>query len=334
MFKIIKKIVYFIIFYSKLIKVFELVYQKKLNFPARVFFTHRIIEEKEDLFQFLRRKDYLTLREFEKKIKFLKRFYNPIPLDDFYNNLLNKNFSSKRIVLTFDDGYKCIYTHNFPFTVFISTGYIGTKRILSHDKLTFLIGKTKCHSLLIPELSNKIYSLFSLNDKLRTYNELNSALKTVNNDKREKIIEDMFVKLKLSYEDLENEGIMMLSWEEINEMLSSGLMTIASHTVNHPILTKIPFEIAKKEINESKREIEEKLGISVKYFSYPNGQLNDFNEEIIQFVKAIGYLAAFTTINKVNNTAEEIFKIGRFGLSNDPIYLFGISVSGLRELFK
>jgi len=65
--------------------------------------------------------------------------------------------------------------------------------------------------------------------------------------------------------------IPMLNWEEINEMLASGVMDMGAHTMNHVNLAKIPLETAAWEIREVKKRLEEKLGHEIPCFAFPYG---------------------------------------------------------------
>jgi len=111
---------------------------------------------------------------------------------------------------------------------------------------------------------------------------------------------------KKIFSEYPQEGV-PLSWEEIREMSENGI-DFGAHTVSHPRLTKIPLKKAREEIEESKREIEEKLGKQVKCFAYPYG---DYNEKIIELVKEAGFSCAAaghpSPISKRTNT----YKLGR-----------------------
>ncbi len=83
-----------------------------------------------------------------------------------------------------------------------------------------------------------------------------------------------------------------LSREALKELVSSGLVTIGSHTLRHRYLPDLaPFD-AELEIKESKRILEEALGAGVDFIAYPWG---GFNEKIEDTVKSCGYKAAFST---------------------------------------
>ena len=83
----------------------------------------------------------------------------------------------------------------------------------------------------------------------------------------------------------------MMNWSEIRAMDANGI-TIGSHTLDHPHLTKITPSEAKRQIIESKKLLEKGLGKRVRYFCYPYG---DVNPAIVQWVKESGYEAATTT---------------------------------------
>ncbi len=63
------------------------------------------------------------------------------------------------------------------------------------------------------------------------------------------------------------------TWEEIREMISSGVVQIASHSYAHCNLT-FPFVDLNREVIESKRILEEKLDQPITSFIYPFGKVN------------------------------------------------------------
>src|SRR5690606_33830606 len=69
----------------------------------------------------------------------------------------------------------------------------------------------------------------------------------------------------------------MLDWDQIKEIHTTGLIDFQPHTVSHPRLSKIDPNQAKKEMIDSKKEIEDRLDKKCWAFAYPYG---DFNKEI------------------------------------------------------
>lgn len=111
---------------------------------------------------------------------------------------------------------------------------------------------------------------------------------------------------------------LMLSWDQVREMRRNGI-EFGGHTMNHPILTRVPLEKAKEEIVGSKARVEQELGEKILGFAYPNGLTGDFNAEIERTVAEAGYGAAFTLLNGPSPNAEvkrERFAIRRVFVSH------------------
>jgi len=121
-----------------------------------------------------------------------------------------------------------------------------------------------------------------------------------------------------------------LKWNEVRELVKEGI-EIGSHSLTHPRLTQIPLKEVKREIEDSKKIIEDKTGKEVKYFCYPYG---DFNKRIMEIVEKAGYeLAVVTPCRKIKNTKFSMIRTGIYGHNNLLIYRIKIWRSYLREKF-
>lgn len=81
-----------------------------------------------------------------------------------------------------------------------------------------------------------------------------------------------------------------LTTDEIKRLYREGFQ-IGSHSATHTNLTTLSNEQLEFEIIQSKKTLEKKLGIPVKYFAYPKGY---YNAKVIAVVKKAGYTAAFS----------------------------------------
>lgn len=61
-----------------------------------------------------------------------------------------------------------------------------------------------------------------------------------------------------------------MSWEELAEAASQGV-AIGAHGVNHVNLSKVPPARAVEELRESRQDLEDRLGVSVRVAAYPYG---------------------------------------------------------------
>ncbi|MCL5958206.1 MAG: polysaccharide deacetylase family protein [Chloroflexi bacterium] len=99
-----------------------------------------------------------------------------------------------------------------------------------------------------------------------------------------------------------------LTWDAIREMAASGSVTYGSHTLNHPDLTQIPLAEVERQIKQSKRILEDRLGNQVTLLSYPSGQ---YNSSVMGRAQDAGYVAAVSTRFGSVNAREDLFRLRR-----------------------
>jgi len=125
-----------------------------------------------------------------------------------------------------------------------------------------------------------------------------------------------------------------LSYEQINQMLSSGLIALGSHSLSGDYLPgKTILELV-EQIRDSKMVLQDNLNKRIKLFCYPIG---GFSPEIQEFVKKYGYKAACTT-NRGRKKAylnDDIFALKRIKIkdSANPFVLW-VKLSGYYNFFR
>jgi peptidoglycan/xylan/chitin deacetylase (PgdA/CDA1 family) len=92
------------------------------------------------------------------------------------------------------------------------------------------------------------------------------------------------------------------------ESLSSDWVTIGSHTLTHPYLTRLSPEEALHELTESRRILEEALQRPVGLFCFPYG---DCSEELFRLCRHVGYDRVFTTVPQFAFSDSSEFVTGR-----------------------
>lgn len=120
------------------------------------------------------------------------------------------------------------------------------------------------------------------------------------------------------------------TWEQLGKMDAEGLVTIAAHTVNHPEdLRLLNDERLHREIVDSKRILEEKLGHPVDYFAYPAGN----QDGRVQRVTAeAGFKLSFTMEPGFTGESENLLEVRRFIETRIPEALVGANFSPESEL--
>ena len=276
----------------------------------------------------------VTPDNFDLEMRYLHQRYHIISLDELSNNLSDlKVLHPNTAVVTIDDGYRDVYLYaypilrefNTPATVFLTTGNIDTGNLFWTDKVSYIIWKTKLETLEIDELGT--HHLTSDNERNSIAHIVVEGLKQLPVKERDEFIERL---VRLSGVDIpKNLGEeLILSWDEVREMSRNGI-NFGAHTVNHPILTRIPLETARKEILDSKRRLEEELDQEVTTFCYPNGTPGDFNDDIEDILKSNGFRCAVTYLPQAFvSPGTQLYRLPR--ITGTPSFdTFELFISGL-----
>jgi peptidoglycan/xylan/chitin deacetylase (PgdA/CDA1 family) len=108
--------------------------------------------------------------------------------------------------------------------------------------------------------------------------------------------------------------------------LHTSLVTIGSHSLTHPNLTKIGTVEARRQICDSRNVLREMLGEEVSLFSFPYGA---FNEDLVAWCREAGYSRVFTTIPSLALMIPGEYVLGRVGVETTDWPLeFGLKLWG------
>jgi peptidoglycan/xylan/chitin deacetylase (PgdA/CDA1 family) len=109
-----------------------------------------------------------------------------------------------------------------------------------------------------------------------------------------------------------------MTWDQVRTMQKDGFV-FGSHTVSHAALTKVSREQGMMELTDSRKELEQQLGVKARYFAYPTGA---YNRQIEDMVKQAGYKAAFT------------IRYGQAGTESNPYALERIPIFRGQHTFR
>jgi len=111
-------------------------------------------------------------------------------------------------------------------------------------------------------------------------------------------------------------GRSSLTWEQLREMATDPLITIAAHSLTHPPdLRELSNAELRNEVAESKRILETELGITIKHFVYPEG---NYDHRVAHWVRLSGYKSALTMNDEEDRFAGQslnLLSIDRIGQS-------------------
>ncbi|NJN21766.1 MAG: polysaccharide deacetylase family protein [Leptolyngbya sp. RL_3_1] len=111
-------------------------------------------------------------------------------------------------------------------------------------------------------------------------------------------------------------GRSTVTWEHLEEMAADPLVTIAAHSITHPRdLRTLSDSELRREVRGSKQRLEERLGIEIRHFTYPEGK---HDARVTEAVEDAGYETALAMDDNNEGFAgesENVLAIARFGQS-------------------
>ena len=215
------------------------------------------------------------LAGFEKQLRYLQGIYRVVSLEKALEELASGQAGTGCAVLTFDDGLRNNYTNVYPVlrrlrlpaVFYVCPGLIGAgKWLWNHE------ARARLRTLPDAERGALAARLGAPGSKVEAIVEWMKRLQL----SRRTLVEDALraatdgfcpsARQRLAYD--------LMSWEELGE-LDPELITIGSHGLTHAILTGLEPEALQREVQESRSQLERRLGRSVEHFCYPDGAIDD-----------------------------------------------------------
>ena len=267
---------------------------------------------------------------FEKQLKFIKRYFSVITLEELRKYYISGlELPKNPVMITFDDGYKDNYYSAFRIlqeydlkaTFFISTGYIESRDMFWWDKIAYIVKYSDAKIIRLSYPCEKEYRMPEA--KSMAIRDILGIVKTTYNLDLKLFIDELASTAKVSLENSNSIGDeMLLTWSEIKEMKQAG-MDIGSHTETHRVLSTLPETQLAKELSGSKSALEYHLGERIYALSYPVGGENSFNQKVQEVAKRCGYTLGFSYITGVNPLREiDRFDLKRLAVDNVPFSYF------------
>jgi len=121
----------------------------------------------------------------------------------------------------------------------------------------------------------------------------------------------------------------LVNLAELRALAEAG-MTIGAHTRSHPVLSLCSDEEARREIQESKNDIERALGRPVWAFAYPFGNASTIGERELGLAQEARFACAFLNVEHWGTGAANPFALPRIHVTtNTTLPEFAAHMSGL-----
>lgn len=272
---------------------------------------HRVHATSDALFP-----EELDAGRFEAVCRWVKAWFNVLPLDEAAQRLAEGDLPARALALTFDDGYAdnhevaapILQRLGLPCTFFVATGYLDGGQMWN-DTVIESVRACRLPALDLRGL-HPLLGVFLLKDDLDRRQAIDAIIqvaKYLPPESRQALVDLLAARAEAVFT-----GHLMMTSKQVQDLRRMGML-VGAHTVTHPILCGLSRPEARKEIEFSKLALESLLTEDVRLFAYPNGKPGeDFSAREVSLVRDAGFLAAASTQWGCSDRATSLFQLRRF----------------------
>lgn len=274
-----------------------------------ILIYHRVLSQKDQLLP-----DEVDRVEFSSQLELLCSRFNVLPLLDATRLMREGRLPPRAACITFDDGYAdnaevalpLLQQHGLHATFFVASGFLNGGSMWN-DRVIETVRRRSDGVFDASSLGLGRHELNTPGDRRQAISALIGQLKYQPMEQR---LEQVNRLVALGGQALPDD--LMMTTAQLRKLHGAG-MEIGAHTVNHPILAKLPAEQARREIAEGKQALEAMLEAPVRMFAYPNGKPGeDYLAEHVAMVRELGFESAFSTSWGAARARPDMFQLPRF----------------------
>jgi peptidoglycan/xylan/chitin deacetylase (PgdA/CDA1 family) len=234
--------------------------------------------------------------QLERQLRFLARNFELIGPDELLAG--DPAPRARRVLVTFDDGYRDLYTHAFPVleatgvraTLFLCTGFIDGRASGWWDEIAWMLRSSQAPALRPGRWSPEALSL-SPAEITASIKRVNCAYRTLGPGATEDFLRALGSATGAGRRPAQPAD--WITWDMAREMHAAG-HAIGAHSISHSLLSRLPAARQREEISGSLDRIEAEIGERTRWFSYPVGVPGAFTAQTVACVREAGVELAFS----------------------------------------
>jgi peptidoglycan/xylan/chitin deacetylase (PgdA/CDA1 family) len=264
---------------------------------------------------------FLDEERFIAQMEYLVRHFDVVHLEDACNAVESRRSSRPVACVTFDDGFASVYNLAFPIlqrlqipaTVYVVSGLIDTDETVWFAAIHEALSRTAAPHV---DLLGVRHPLVDNEARSHASQRIQTALKQLPADEFAVEEDRVMRQLGVTVQPSHVEHLRMLTSAQIREMAGSGLVRFGGHTESHQILTRVPAELARREIQRSVVTMTELGGRPTTSFAYPNGAVDDYDDPMVEQLRQLGVQLAVTTSSGPNGCDTDLLRLRRYGVGS------------------
>ncbi len=274
-----------------------------------ILIYHRVLPQKDPLFP-----GEVDRTEFSAQMALVKSRFHVLPLLEAVRRTKDGTLPPRAAAITFDDGYAdnaevalpVLQQHGVNATFFVATGFLNGGRMWN-DSVIELVRHAPAGVLDATALGLGAHPLQSIGDRQRAIPALIGQLKYLPMAERLAMVERLVALVGVALP-----ADLMMTDGQVRKLHAAG-MGIGAHTVNHPILARLPDAQARDEIARGKLALEDIIGATVPLFAYPNGKPGeDYAARHVAMARELRFEGAVSTAWGSSRGKPDPFQLPRF----------------------
>lgn len=230
-----------------------------------------------------------------------RKRYELLPLREMVRRLAHGDSRLRRAVsFTIDDGYfdqaevagPLFAEFDCPVTTFVCTGFLDGALWMWWDRIEYAFVHCERRELEV-ELDGEAirYSWADAASRARAQHDFTERCKRVNDAEKHAAIERLAGAAGVELPATPPPACAPMSWSQVRACEERG-MTFGPHTLTHPVLSRVPDERVRDEIQASAQRLAAEAKDPDPLFCYPNGQVGDFGPREFDILDDLGFRAA------------------------------------------
>ena len=239
-----------------------------------------------------------TTESFEAQMTWLRDFATPVDEGTVLEILDGRRAPPNRpVLITFDDGYRddmarirpCCERLGIRPLVFLPTSFVGTRRRFWWDRVSICVKTTARTELCVPLEAEERLALTGEVERERAAARLLGLAKHLPPPAREDFLDGLERELEIP-SSAEAPSPVVVDWAEARAL--QACFDFGAHTVTHPVLSTLGQDELRRELAESRAEVERRLG-RCDSFAIPFGGRTAHTPEATRLAAEVGYRAVF-----------------------------------------
>ncbi len=258
----------------------------------------------------------------DRLIRSLKRWRVDVVTIDEACARLSEATPHRFVNLSFNGSYRDIMIsaqpvlarHRVPFTVYVPSAFPDgiaepwwlalEAAIAPHERISLVIDRKERH-----------FAVADADSKTQLYDYLYRVMRGLSPADLSQTMDDLCTRYGVDMRALARDNA--ITWDDVLKLAADPLVTIGSATVNHPVLTTLDQDTARRDITMGRLVLETALRRPVRHFAFPFGDRASFTPDHVGLVREARFTSAVTATPAVLDARSDLHKLPRLVWNND-----------------